>query len=307
MKQNRQQPRKQTAYKKASAQGNARRRKRRRRGKNILYYLMFAAVSVSIGILLSLTVFFKIETIEVQGGSKYQSSAILKAVGVEKGDNLFRVNDKEVAEAILKTYPYVEAVKVRRSLPSKLTLQLTDAVPVGTFLQPDGSYVIVSTTGRILELGSGTPPAGILQVSGVEITDVAPCETLPEENNESLVMLTYLVNAVQNTGFTDITEINLSDELNMYIVYDDRVKIVLGSESNLVYKLDFAKYALDNNVRPDFEGIMDVTMEKRISILPQEIHPDGYHGEPEPELPEQEETEQTDEQPGSTSTQPEEQ
>ena len=131
----------------------------------------------------------------------------------------------------------------------------------------------------MLELGSGTPPSGILVVNGVTIEDAQLCKNIPEENNESLGMLRYLVEAINATGFENITKIDLSDRLNMYIVYEDRVKIELGSENQLPDKLDFAKYALDNNVRADFEGIMDATMVKKISILPAEIHEPGYHGE----------------------------
>ena len=137
-------------------------------------------------------------------------------------------------------------------------------------------------------------------VNGVSIEGAQLCQDIPEENNESLGMLRYLVEAINTTGFERITRIDLSDRLNMYIVYEDRVKIELGSENQLEDKLDFAKYALDNNVREDFEGIMDATMAKKISILPAEIHDPGYHDEavePEPEEgeePESESPEQTE-------------
>ena len=223
--------------------------------------------------------FFKIETIEAEGLTHYTPEEVIQTTGIQLEDNLFRVDDRKVSQALTDTYPYIESVQLRRNLPSKLTLKITEAQPLGTFLQEDGSYVVVSDKGRVLELGSATPPSGILVVNGVTIEDAQLCKNIPEENNESLGMLRYLVEAINATGFENITKIDLSDRLNMYIVYEDRVKIELGSENQLPDKLDFAKYALDNNVRADFEGIMDATMVKKISILPAEIHEPGYHGE----------------------------
>lgn len=262
------------------------RKKRRRRGRNLLYYIMFTMIAVAVGLILSLTVFFKIETIEAEGLSRYTPEEVIRTTGIQLEENLFRVDDRKVSQALVDTYPYIESVQLRRNLPSKLTLKITEAEPLGTFLQEDGSYVVVSGKGRVLELGRGTPPDGILVVNGVSIEGAQLCQDIPEENNESLGMLRYLVEAINTTGFERITRIDLSDRLNMYIVYEDRVKIELGSENQLEDKLDFAKYALDNNVREDFEGIMDATMAKKISILPAEIHDPDYHDEgvePEPE------------------------
>lgn len=279
------QRKKQVRYQPASKQTNTKKRKRRRRGRNLLYYLMFAFLAVSVGIILSLTVFFKIETIQVEGGTYYQDSAVISSTGVALGDNLFRVDSDEVERALLAEYPYIQEVRVRRRLPNRLVLQLTEAEPLGAFLQ-DGGYILVSTQGRVLEVSTGPCPEQYLQVSGVPISGAVPCTDLPEEQDESLNMLIYLVEAIEQTGFEQITKIDLSDRLNIFIEYDNRLRIELGIEGDLYDKLDFAKYAIDTNVRDDFEGIMDVTVPKRISILPSEIHEPGYHKEEEvlPEL-----------------------
>ena len=275
--------RKQTVAGRSPQKGPPPKKRRRRRGRNLLYYLMFTAIAVAVGLILSLTVFFQIETIRVEGSEHYTSEELIAAAGVTPGENLFRVDDRRVAEVLTGTYPYIESVELRRALPATLTIRVTEATPLGAFLQEDGSYVLVSDAGRVLELGAGAPSGTGLVVNGVAIEGARLCQTIPEENNESLAMLRYLVEAIEATGFTDITRIDLSDRLNMYIVYQDRVRIELGSETQLTDKLDFAKYALDHNVRPDFEGVMDATVAKRISILPEEIHEDGYHDAPSPE------------------------
>lgn len=69
------------------------RKKRRRRGRNLLYYIMFTMIAVAVGLILSLTVFFKIETIEAEGLTHYTPEEVIQTTGIQLEDNLFRVDD----------------------------------------------------------------------------------------------------------------------------------------------------------------------------------------------------------------------
>ena len=98
-------------------------------------------IAVAVGLILSLTVFFKIETIEAEGLTHYTPEEVIQTTGIQLEDNLFRADDRKVSQALTDTYPYIESVQLAslRNLPSKLTLKITEAQPLGTFLQEDGS------------------------------------------------------------------------------------------------------------------------------------------------------------------------
>ena len=99
----------------------ARQRKIRRRRIKVLLFVL----AVGVGVILSLTVFFKIESISASGSSKYSAEQIIAATGIKKGDNLFI---SSVNEEKLKTkLPYIEKVTVKRKLPGTYTLKVTDA------------------------------------------------------------------------------------------------------------------------------------------------------------------------------------
>ena len=74
------------------------RKKRRRRGRNLLYYIMFTMIAVAVGLILSLTVFFKIETIEAEGLTHYTPEEVIQTTGIQLEDNLFRVDDRKVSQ-----------------------------------------------------------------------------------------------------------------------------------------------------------------------------------------------------------------
>ncbi|MEG1152783.1 MAG: FtsQ-type POTRA domain-containing protein [Oscillospiraceae bacterium] len=87
-----------------------------------------------------------------------------------------------------------------------------------------------------------------------------PGEYLSKENNETLAMLTSLLEAFELTNFSGVTKIDISDRLNMKIVYQDRLLIHLGNIDNLEYKLNFIKKIKEFEEESNFEGVVDATI-----------------------------------------------
>ena len=102
-----------------------RKRKRGRRRFSLLFELLCAAALVAAATL-GATVFFQVETIAVAGNSRYSSQEVIDASGVQVGDNLFQMNKNQISQRILQQLPYIGAVSPQRSLPSTLTIQVTE-------------------------------------------------------------------------------------------------------------------------------------------------------------------------------------
>lgn len=108
----------------ASARHN-RKRKRRRSRFGVLFKLL-CLVALAAAITFGATVFFQVETIAVTGNSRYTQEEVIAASGVQIGDNLFRMNKKQISQQILYQLPYVESVSIQRGLPSTITFQVTE-------------------------------------------------------------------------------------------------------------------------------------------------------------------------------------
>ena len=102
-----------------------RKRKRRRSRLGVLLKLLCLAALVA-ALTFGATVFFQVETIAVTGNSRYTQDEIIAASGVQVGDNLFRMNKKQISQEILHQLPYVESVSILRGLPSTITFQVTE-------------------------------------------------------------------------------------------------------------------------------------------------------------------------------------
>lgn len=78
-------------------------RPRRRRRNLSLYYLMLAIICVGIFLILSRTVFFRINEYLVSGLNIYSEDQILKAGGLKIGKNMYGINLDKTAEKSGKT------------------------------------------------------------------------------------------------------------------------------------------------------------------------------------------------------------
>lgn len=155
------------------------RRRRRRTGRHTLHYILIMLVAAAIIAILSLTVFFRVETIEVTGVTRYSAAEIIDVSGIKPGDNLFRVSPKQVLKKVAAKYPYVEKISLKRSFPAKLTLVVTQAKALGVAHTAAG-YVVIGQDGRILESGISSPPNGVTVVNGMYLASIKPGRKLGE-------------------------------------------------------------------------------------------------------------------------------
>ena len=135
-----------------------RRKRRRRPGKfrralhalsrAVLLLLLTAAAIVM------MTIFFKVNTISVEGAEKYSVEEITNALDISKGDNLYLWNKMKVQEHLLEKLPYLDSVRIRRHLPDALVLTVTECHAAAAVKAEDGSYYNISPIFQIMDTGN---------------------------------------------------------------------------------------------------------------------------------------------------------
>ncbi len=124
-------------------------KKRKKRAKMIFFGLLFIFMLITLAIL-SMTVFFNAEKIEVEGATHYSIEEILETGGLKIGQNLFRLDKFKVIDK-METLPYVKSVKIDRKLPSTLKVEITENQPV-VWLKGKGGAALLNEEYRVLEL-----------------------------------------------------------------------------------------------------------------------------------------------------------
>lgn len=118
-----------------------RNKRKRKRGKGRLgpLFKLLCAGAVAVALTMGATVFFQVETVAVTGNSRYSQEEIIKATGIQTGDNLFRMNKFQIAHQVLQGLPYVEEITIRRSLPSTIVITVKEWDAVARIEAPGAS------------------------------------------------------------------------------------------------------------------------------------------------------------------------
>ena len=119
-----------------------RNKRKRKRGKGRLgpLFKLLCAGAVAVALTMGATVFFQVETVAVTGNSRYSQEEIIKATGIQTGDNLFRMNKYQIAHQVLQGLPYVEELTIRRTIV--ITVKEWDAV---ARVEAPGTSAVVQT------------------------------------------------------------------------------------------------------------------------------------------------------------------
>ena len=160
----------------------ARRTQSRKRNKRRKYFraLLWAALVLCFActaVVLSLTVFFNINTIEAGGSDIYGQQEITDAGGVKTGENLFLTGTNDVARKICSVLPYAGTVTVKRKLPGTLVIQVQDTAPCAAFDGPEG-YILINENGKVLSTSSLMYGDSCAYIRGAQVVSAELCGTI---------------------------------------------------------------------------------------------------------------------------------
>ncbi len=270
----------------AALREQARRRKQKIRRRQFFVYAAVLLLVAGVGITLSLTVFFHIETIAVEGNSKYASEEIIAKIDIHEQDNLFLSDIKAAEEAISTDFPYIKAVNIKRILPSKILISVTETT-AAFVIEEKGTYTLLDSAGRVLETGLASAPVNLPVIKGVEFASSNIGETAVYKDDTLGPVMEKVMTAVAScdigkqeyigettplSGQGNIDVVDLTDTLDIRLVFDNRLTLKLGTPTDLEYKLEFAKTAI-NELPANARGSLDLSVLKKATYSPEKTEP----------------------------------
>lgn len=234
--------------------GNSGSSGRSRKRNMSLYYGTVAFIVLVIFAILSVTVFFNVENIIVNGSSIYTAEEIVAASGIEGGDNMIRRNMGNVEKQITDSLVYIETAKVTRRFPSSLEIEVAPSKETACMDNNGEGCWIVSQSGKVLTF-SETADEDLPFYLGAE-----PAEGMMEgaqfasaDEDKTEVIYELMEHSSSDFG-SKVTEYDVTDRLNITCIYEDRINVVLGVIANLDYKYRLAEEILSTKIAPDAEG-----------------------------------------------------
>ena len=235
--------------------------KRRRRRSFLGKFFMFLLICLIL--FLGLTVFFRVNEIEVSGDTRYSRQEIIEASGVELGAQLLLLREDTVRENILSRLPYAGRVEIVTRFPSRIEIIVTEALPLA-FLRAEGAYLFLDRSARILERTEQRPMQRLVYLQGLE-TPILPREgevlALGEDGREQLLYLKDILELFGNLGLVPwISELDMSDVHNPQFIYDERFTVLLGPRQNVRHDMNMFVGILAELDEDEF-GIIDLRPE----------------------------------------------
>lgn len=239
-------------------------RKTKNKLRQIFVWFLVAIMVVATAAVLSLTVFFNIEKITVNGNERYTEEEILTQCTVDVGENLFLADKKQAIRILEKNLPYIYTAKLKIKLPSSIQINIVEATPAYYIQNKDKTYILLDDNFKVLE-NSSKKKQGI-KISKAEIKSAVAGQRLELKNSDNLDCLVKLSTAIKTNDIKEITEIYCKNISDNYVVYDNRIEFKLGTCENLDNKLmqGLASCEKLNQTSPNAKGTMTINGGKQI-------------------------------------------
>ncbi|UQK45306.1 FtsQ-type POTRA domain-containing protein [Faecalibacterium sp. I3-3-33] len=248
--------------------------RRRRMLRRLTAFAMLLCV-IGAGIYLTMTMLFRINSIQVQtpDGKQvteiagYSADSILQRMGVQLEENIFSFEPGEKAAVLEQNFPLLGSIKVIRDYPNTVVVQVTEAVPAYA-VQNGSKWLVISDKWKILSEES-TQPEGLCTLYGGKLQDTTPgqgfwfvddadaasasgseaaeSESAVSTETARMEALRTLRSKLEEYGLSqDVTRLEVADTEQIAFLYQDRISVLLGTLNDLDYKLDRARYVLTN-------------------------------------------------------------
>ncbi|MGN0536538.1 MAG: FtsQ-type POTRA domain-containing protein, partial [Acutalibacteraceae bacterium] len=231
---------------------------KKRRHRRFLWYFCTIFVLLVICCILSMTLFFKIDSIVVDGKTRYDKEDILKHCGVEKGQNLILCDTETGAADIEKTFPYIEDAWIERKLFNSIIVHVKETKPASV-VESNGKYVVLSKKGKILEIAD-TMKYDVPLLKGAKIKTAELSSTIIYEDNSLQKIIQEMIEAMESYGIENVREIDISNPANIRFTYNDRITILIGTPENIDYKLKTVTSIVNDKLDKNAVGILDVSL-----------------------------------------------
>lgn len=220
-------------------------------------------------IIFLMSISFEISKIEVSGNQLYSEKEIISASGIQTGDNLFFLNRISAGSRVVVKLPYVDSVAITRTLPNKVTIVVQESNAIGYVVSGD-EYWTISQSGKYLEKIDIENAAGVARINGLTLKNPVEGEIIKPAKGEEgkFEYLLDIMYQIQSRGIVaDISVINVSNETNPEIGYQNRFTVKLGEMDNTEYKFGKMLSAIEQ-LGADDAGTMDLSTDDKVYFNP---------------------------------------
>lgn len=245
------------------------RRAHRRRRSGALFKSLILLSALSIGIVVAQKVVFRLETVYVIGNEQKTPQQVVTAAGLSRGRNMLAIEEADVAAALAKDYTIIFE-GMQKEYPNTLYLYISER-RVAAAMQCRGDLYTLDEDGMVMSLeGSAAAPSGIPMVTGFDVSNVYVGRILSVKESGQLEAYCRIMEELRLQLYADqVSEINLRDPENLYMVTVEGISVRLGDQSYMRAKIGSVRTCMGRlRQLGDISGALDVTIPETPKFMP---------------------------------------
>lgn len=224
---------------------------------------LMSVFAVVLALIMGMSIFFKVEVIEVSGATVYTEWAVRQASGIEIGDRLLTFSRPRATGKIYAELPYVDHVRFGIKLPNTVIIDIDELDVVYAIEGSDGTHYLMSSQGKIVEQTDAGNADNYTKIEGVTLADpvvgqqaraaeeiVATQEgedTIPTGETEPIALVTNatrlataltILQSLERNGIVgEAAMVDVSDLDHIQLDYGTRYEVNLGDSERIDYKI----------------------------------------------------------------------
>ena len=248
--------------------------------RNRLLLRLASVVAIVLALVLAMSVFFRVEHIQVSGMDQYTAWDISQACGIKQGDSLFSLGLPGAAAKIMEL-DYVKDVRIAIRLPNMVIIEITEMRVTYAIKGQGDDWWLVDSSGRIIEMAAENAQDSYTKILGVQLINPKVGETaaakefdapnLDEDGNTIPVTVTQahrlsvaldIADYLEANGIIGgVASIDVNDLGNIQFWYGQQYQVKLGNEQQLSHKISLVKGAIDKLSEGSHNsGVLDASL-----------------------------------------------
>ena len=238
----------------------ARERRYGRRGRGGVRFLLIVAVLCVAALLIKSRV-FTLKEIVVRGNEAYSDAEIAALSGLILGEDTLKIEKSRIKGNFSRNH-YVEVIEMDILYPDRVLLTVRERQPRAA-VNCAGVILVIDAEGVILERMASMPAGDLITVS-MNVSLSAQGRSIKSTKSGELEAMKLILAGLDAQGMTGlVSEINVRDRFNLYMVSNTGVQIILGEKDDLDDKLVLARLVLEKLTEEGvMSGVLDVSTGK---------------------------------------------
>lgn len=252
--------------------------------RNRFLLRLATVLAVVLALVFGMSIFFKVENVQVCGNEKYTPWDIKEASGIQDGENLLGISRAKLSSRIIANLPYVKSVRIGIQLPDTINIEVQELDVVYAVQASNGSWWNIRSDGIVLEKTDAASADNTTKILGVKLADPqanqmavawqAPIqqppegETLPsvtEEDGQRLQTALQIIQCLEENGLIGVAaSVDVEELYDLEFWYQDRFRVSLGDASALPYKISTVKTVIQEKMGEYETGNLDASFRVEI-------------------------------------------